>query len=247
MEEKLSYYVVIPMPIYDDETLKDSAKLLYGLISSLINEEGYCFASNEYLAKKRKTTPQNISRLLNELEKKEYIVIIYLRDGAIIKNRKIYINSRLTEMLTAINQNVKCTVNQNVKESNKAIYSISNYIKEINKESFFENDDLNNTFKEYLQMRYEKKCKATKTTIDRLIKKLNKKDVSEAIAMLNYSIENGYQGVFELKKDKPYKQVPEEKVPDWYDKKIEIKQATIEEQEAMKEMLKYFEEEKENE
>ena len=136
MEEKLSYYVVIPMPIYDDETLKDSAKLLYGLISSLINEEGYCFASNEYLAKKRKTTPQNISRLLNELEKKEYIVIIYLRDGAIVKNRKIYINSRLTEMLT-VNQNVKTTVNQNVKESNKAIKGSNKYIiKEIYKEKF---------------------------------------------------------------------------------------------------------------
>ena len=137
MEEKLSYYVVIPMPIFDDNDLKDSAKLLYGLISSLINKDGYCFASNEYLANKRKTTPQNISRLLNQLEKKGYIILIYVRDGSVVKNRKIYVSSPLTEMLMAVNQNVKTTVNQNVKESNKAIKGSNKYIiKEIYKEKF---------------------------------------------------------------------------------------------------------------
>lgn len=157
MEEKLSYYIVIPTPIYDDETLKDSAKLLYGLISSLINEKGYCFASNEYLAIKRNTTSQNISRLLKELEKKEYIVIIYLRDGAIVKNRKIYINSRLTEMLMAINQNVKHTVNQNVKESNKAIYSIRN-----NKEKIYKKEK----FKKPTLKEVQKYCEETNSKID---------------------------------------------------------------------------------
>jgi hypothetical protein len=45
------------------------------------------------------------------------------------------------------------------------------------------------------------------------------------------------------KKDKPYKQEVKEKVPEWFDKEIEQKEATIEEQEAMKEMLKEFKEE----
>ena len=248
MEEKLSYYVVIPMPIFKDKQLSKTEKLLYGLISSLANKEGYCYASNEYLANeiniKDYTT---ISKLLKNIEKKGYIKIALERKGAIVKSRKIYISGEWLKCQATNGQNTNSTDGENTKDNNITFKGISNYIKEINKESFFENDDLNNTFKEYLQMRYEKKCKATKTTIDRLIKKLNKKDVSEAIAMLNYSIENGYQGVFELKKDKPYKQVPEEKVPDWYGKEIEKKEATIEEQEAMKAMLKYFEEEKENE
>lgn len=42
---------------------------------------------------------------------------------------------------------------------------------------------------------------------------------------------------FKASKDKPYKQVPE-----WFDKKIEKEELTIEEQEAMKEMLKEFKE-----
>ena len=45
------------------------------------------------------------------------------------------------------------------------------------------------------------------------------------------------------KKDKPYQQEVKEKVPEWYGKEIEQKEATIEEQEAMKEMLKEFKEE----
>lgn len=44
------------------------------------------------------------------------------------------------------------------------------------------------------------------------------------------------------KKDKPYQQTTEEKVPEWFGKKIEQKEATVEEQEAMKEMLKEFKE-----
>lgn len=131
MEEHQGYYVVIPTIVFEDKNLKDSSKLLYGLISTLINKNGYCYAGNEYLANKRKTTPQNISRLLKELEERKYIIIEYLRDGAIVKNRKIYLNSRLTEMLTAINRNVNGTVNRNVKESN--ITSITKVIHISNK------------------------------------------------------------------------------------------------------------------
>ena len=53
---------------------------------------------------------------------------------------------------------------------------------------------------------------------------------------------------FKASKDKPYKQeVIEQKVPEWYDKKIEIKQASADEELKMKAMLSEFEEEKENE
>lgn len=131
MGDNQSYYVTIPTILFEDEEIKDSSKLLYGLISTLVNKHGYCYAGNQYLAEKRKTTPQNISRLLRELEKKEYIKVEYLRDGAIVKDRKIYINPRLTEMLTAVNQNVNGTVNQNVKESN--ITSITKVIHMSNK------------------------------------------------------------------------------------------------------------------
>lgn len=242
-KEKLSYYVVIPMPVFSDKGLSKTEKLLYGLISSLANNEGYCYANNEYLANKMDIKDNTtISKLLKNIEKKGHIKIVLVKDGAIVKKRKIYLNSRMVKTPTDewyFDQN---TVGENAKESNKTIKGISKYIKEINKESFFENNDLNETFKEYLKMRYEKKCKATETTIDRLIKKLNKKDIDTAIAMLNYSIENGYQGVFELKKDKPYQQEIKEKVPEWFDKEIEIREPSAEEKAELENILREFSE-----
>lgn len=233
MEQRVSYYIVIPAPIYDDETLKDSAKLLYGLISSLINEKGYCFASNEYLAKKRKTTPENISRLLKELEKKEYIIIIYLRDGAIVKNRKIYINPRLTEMLTAIDQNVKRTVNQNVKESNKAINCISNSKENIKRKKYFEDANLNDIFIEFLELRKKLKVVNSKRAIKSLMTKLSKYDDDTKKKMLEKSIISSWKDVYELK---------ETKTPEWFDKEIKQENLTEQELKEMEVMMSGFQE-----
>lgn len=129
MEEKQSYYIVIPTIIFEDENISSSCKILYGLISSLINKDGYCYAGNDYLASKINTTPENVSRLLKSLREREYVEVEHISDGAIVRNRKIYISSRLTKMLNTVNKNVNRTVNKNVKESNKVLNS-NIYIKE---------------------------------------------------------------------------------------------------------------------
>ena len=46
--EKPAYWAVLPAGVRYDETLPASAKLLYAEISSLTNQEGYCYASNAY-------------------------------------------------------------------------------------------------------------------------------------------------------------------------------------------------------
>lgn len=96
-----------------DKDIKDELGLLL-IISSLTAEKGYCYASNDYLAKIFKTSVITISRKIKILEEKKYIEIEYEKKGCLVISRKI----RLTKMLTAINKNVNRTINKNVKENN---------------------------------------------------------------------------------------------------------------------------------
>ena len=96
-----------------DKNIKDELGLLL-IISSLTAEKGYCYASNDYLAKIFETSVVTISRKIKTLEEKKYIEIEYEKKGCLVISRKI----RLTKMLTVINKNVNRTINKNVKENN---------------------------------------------------------------------------------------------------------------------------------
>lgn len=73
MEGKRSYYAVIPAPVRYDPNLPAAAKLLYGEITALCNDTGYCWASNEYFAKLYSTNKTTVQRWMKALEEKGYI------------------------------------------------------------------------------------------------------------------------------------------------------------------------------
>lgn len=101
-----------------DKSIKSELGLLL-IISGLTAQNGYCYATNEYLAKIFKTTEITISRRLARLSSKNYINITYNKNGNSVIGREIRLvnsneNSRyqkckqpLTKMLTAVNKNVK--------------------------------------------------------------------------------------------------------------------------------------------
>ena len=65
MEQKLmsnSYYAVIPATVRYDEDLPFGAKMLYGEITALSNQRGYCFAQNAHFAKLYSLSTSTISR-----------------------------------------------------------------------------------------------------------------------------------------------------------------------------------------
>lgn len=117
-----------------DETIKNELRLLL-IISSLCAKEGYCYASNEYLANIFHETERNISVKLKKLESKGYLHIKYDYVGTAVKSREI----RLTKKSTAIDKNINRTIDKNIKDNNISnIKNINTNNKEIYKESIEE-------------------------------------------------------------------------------------------------------------
>jgi len=83
-----NWAAIIPCRYLISKDINSTQKLLIGLISSLSNLKGYCFASNEYLANLLDINKVTASHLISDLEKKGYIGrIIYRNDKKQIEQR----------------------------------------------------------------------------------------------------------------------------------------------------------------
>jgi len=96
-ETKPSYYSVIPASVRYDEKLSANAKLLYGEITSLSNEKGYCWATNHYFARIYNVSDRSVIRWIRDLEERNYIRIqmIYKEQSKEVDKRLIFINDPL--------------------------------------------------------------------------------------------------------------------------------------------------------
>ena len=94
MEQQKNYFAVIPASVRYDKRLKPLARLLYGEITALCHEKGYCWASNSYFAELYETTNETISRYISQLKEYGYIKIDYNKAEQNIEKRKIYIAQR---------------------------------------------------------------------------------------------------------------------------------------------------------
>ena len=92
-ENNIGYYSIIPATILYNKELKANEKLLYAIITSLACKEGYCFATNKYLAQKLNVNPKTISSWISHLEDKNFIIVELIRnENKQIIQRKIYLN-----------------------------------------------------------------------------------------------------------------------------------------------------------
>lgn len=99
MDERPSYYAVIPADVRYDDQIPANAKLLYGEISALIGADGFCYASNQYFAGIYRCSDVTISRLISSLEDAGYIKREITRDGSgQVSQRKIYLNVSAPEI-----------------------------------------------------------------------------------------------------------------------------------------------------
>ena len=83
-----AYFAIIPAIVIYDERLSMMERLLYGTITLLTKKDGYCYASNGYLANLYKCNEITISRHINQLKKYGYLTV-EIKDNY---QRKIYVN-----------------------------------------------------------------------------------------------------------------------------------------------------------
>lgn len=92
-ESKIGYYAVIPSTVLFNEELKSNEKLLYAVITALANKEGYCYASNNYLADLFNSKAHTISNWISYLNKLNFVYVDLIRNNKNeIIQRRIYIN-----------------------------------------------------------------------------------------------------------------------------------------------------------
>jgi len=92
-ENKIGYYAIIPSTVLFNEDVKANEKLLYAVITVLANKEGYCFASNGYLAGLLNAQPHTVSKWVSHLKELGFVFVdIIKNDKGEIIQRRIYPN-----------------------------------------------------------------------------------------------------------------------------------------------------------
>ena len=224
-----SYYAIIPANVRYDIELAPNAKLLYGEITALSNERGYCWASNDYFAGLYKVTDRQVRRWIKSLVDAGYITsdITYKPGTKEVDKRYLriaYCNDK--KDLTPTDKKdlpygQKRPEGEDKKDltptDKKDLYNNTSFNNTKNntlnnKESVddvFENyasGALLEALNDFKEFRKEIKSTITLKAAKMIIKKLDAlgKDDYEKIKIIEQSIENGYKGLFPLKNQNAY-------------------------------------------
>lgn len=218
-ELKKSYYAVIPANVRYDEELTPNAKLIYGEITALCNEKGYCWATNRYFAENFNVTKISVSKWINQLADKGYITveIVYKNNTKEIDHRRITILGEVQKKtFSGSEENLNRGIKENFKDNN--IYKNIKYnniynIKEKEKEKESKNeklfrekitnydfsDKLINKLNEWMKYKSEKKNTYTETGITNLLTQI-KNNISKyseeaIIELITSCMASNYQGI----------------------------------------------------
>lgn len=146
-----SYYAIIPATVRYDKNLTANAKLLYGEITALCNEKGYCWAKNEYFAELYGTSEKTITRWINDLKNKNYIdtelKVFRYEDGTVKKVRYIFIDKNVfnqsdKNVSDHMDKNVPNHTDKNVPYNN----TLNNNTKNNNKRKYIYYGEYQNVF-----------------------------------------------------------------------------------------------------
>ena len=129
--EKKGYYAIIPANVRYDKRITPNAKLLYGELTALSNEKGYCWAGNQYFSDLYEVSKQSISSWIGQLRDSGYIAVqLEYREGTKeILNRYIRIlDDPIQDILNTPTNNFGEGIQENLKDNNTINNTSNNLI-----------------------------------------------------------------------------------------------------------------------
>lgn len=125
--QDLAFDAVIPSAVLFNKNIEPSAIKLYAFIRGLSRLEGYCYASNKYLAECMDCDESTVKRLINSLSAEKFIDVETNKEG-IHWQRRIYLGVNLKESLRRL-ENAPPPAQNRAPPSSKSSHN-KRYIKE---------------------------------------------------------------------------------------------------------------------
>ena len=220
-EQQKSYYAIIPANVRYDKDLAPNAKLLYGEITALCNEKGYCWASNQYFAELYGVSVLSIKRWVNSLVAKGYVyrTLTYKPNSKEVDKRILSIDGGIKIDTTSVQEcydpSIKKDTSSGIKNDTDNNTSINNTFnntniykeKNIKKESvnsvissYTENKDLQDALHDFVDMRTKARKPLTVRAMKLSLNELDKLAVDDVtkIAIVNQSIVHTWSTFYKL-------------------------------------------------
>ena len=219
-EQQKAYYAIIPANVRYDKDLVPNAKLLYGEITALCNEKGYCWATNQYFAELYNVSDRTIKNWISQLVDKGYIQrsVKYREGTKEIEQRKLFIGSE--NNFTTLGNYVPDPKENNFTTNSEKKFPVNNTSinntfnntneykeKNIKKESvnsviseYTENKDLQDALHGFVEMRNKARKPLTVRAMKLSLNKLNELALDDVtkIAIVNQSIVHSWSTFYKL-------------------------------------------------
>ncbi len=227
-EQQRSYYAIIPANVRYDKDLAPNAKLLYGEITALCSEKGYCWASNQYFAELYGVSVLSIKRWVNSLVTKGYVyrTLTYKPNSKEVDKRILSIDGGIKIDTTSVQKcydpSIKNDTSSSIKNDTDNNTSINNTFnntykeKNIKKEtvnsvisSYTESKDLQDALHDFVEMRNKARKPLTVRAMKLSLNELDKLAVDDVtkIAIVNQSIVHSWLTFYKLQNNNGPKQL----------------------------------------
>lgn len=190
-QDKNSYYAVIPANVRYCPDLKPNEKLLYGEITALCNQEGYCWASNKYFTDLYGVDQATVSRWIGNLITCGFIRAEYQESNM----RKLFIPGMKFWPLAPSAEDPPVSPEKPKKKETSVATPIE-------LPTAIDTPEVRAAWEKYRAVRKEMRKKITPTAEVLAIKHLleySKGDPSTALEIIEKSIVGNWQGIFPLK------------------------------------------------